>query len=464
MLTLVLAAALAAGAVASERLGPREPSPATGGSAPSAAWLCPHGGGKGYEGVLFLANPGDAEVLARVTELGADGPGEIEEVTLPARGQVEVTVPARSRADSTFVETFGGWIAAGWLVRGAEGEPGVGAEPCAPDASRSWYSAAPTTGQGDASFLIVMNPFAVHAVFDVALFATDRAPVRHADLTDVTLGPRRSTAIRLNAFAQGEAALGVSVDVSSGRVAASTTVVSERDGIGSVLASTAPSDRVMLLTSRGAGQSDLGVMIASPGGGDVATSPAPVGELGTTFAATLRSREPPQPAGGLTEQAQEPGSAVVYPVVTSMASAIDVAVREGAPVVAAVRTVGVGRDGGATGGSAAPAESWVVTPTIAGEPAKPGVLVLNPGEREAAIAIESLPVDGAGAETTLTVAPGTVGVVPRRFLIEAGRASILVRSEGSPIVVLGASTSLGNEGLSLFGLASGVPIPVAEAP
>jgi hypothetical protein len=31
-------------------------------------------------------------------------------------------------------------------------------------------------------------------------------------------------------------------------------------------------------------------------------------------------------------------------------------------------------------------------------------------------------------------------------------------------VALGASTSIGSEGLSLFGLAAGVPIPVIETP
>ncbi|MGZ8629451.1 MAG: DUF5719 family protein [Actinomycetota bacterium] len=465
VLTLLLAGVLAVGAVAFERLGPREPAEVGAGSAPSAAWLCPHGGGKAYEGSVYLANPGEAEVLARVTELGAEGSGETSEVTVPSGGQVEISVSAGDRADSTFVETFGGWIAAGWLVRGAEGEAGIGTEPCAPDASRSWYSAAATTGEGDASFLVVMNPFDAAAVFDVALFATDRAPVRDSDLTDITLRPRRSVAIRLNDFAQGEEALGVSVDVSSGRVAASTLVVSKGRGIGSVLAATAPSDRISLLTSTGAGQSDLTVMVPSPvedPGGDV--SPVPIGQLGTTFAATLRSGDPPQPAGGLSEQAQEPESAVVYPVITTTASGVDLAVREGAPVVAAVRTIGVGRDGGATGGSVTPAEAWVVTPTTAGEPSRPGLLVLNPGDSEATITIASLPTDGIPAETTLTVAPGSVGVVPPRFLIDAGRVSMVLRSEGSPIVALGASTSLGNEGLSLFGLASGVPIPVADAP
>ncbi len=465
VLTLLLAGVIAVGAVAFERLGPREPAPAVPGSAPSAAWLCPHGGGKSYEGTVFLANPGEAEVLARVTELGPDGPGETSELTVPAGGQAEVQVPAGDRADSTFVETFGGWIAAGWLVRGAEGEVGIGTEPCAPDASRSWYSAGATTGEGDASFLVVMNPFDADAVFDVALFATDRAPVRDSDLTDVTVRPQRSVAIRLNDFAQGEEALGVAVDVSSGRVAAATLVVSKGRGIGSVLAATAPSDRISLLTSTGAGQSDLSVMVPSPieaSGG--ATTPAPIGPLGTTFAATLRSGDPPQPAGGLSEQAQESESAVGYPVVTTTASAIDLAVREGAPVVAAVRTIGVGNDGGATGGSMAPAEAWVVTPTSAGDPSKPGLLVLNPGGSEASVTVMSLPTDGQATETTLTVAPGSLGAVPRPFLLDAGPASILLRSEGSPIVALGASTSLGNEGLSVFGLASGVPIPVAEAP
>ena len=53
------------------------------------------------------------------------------------------------------------------------------------------------------------------------MFAADRAPVRDSDLTDLTLRPRRSVAIRLNDYAQGEEALGVSIAVASGRAAAS---------------------------------------------------------------------------------------------------------------------------------------------------------------------------------------------------------------------------------------------------
>ena len=350
LLTLVVAAIVALGVVSFDRLGAREPAGAPSGTATSSTWLCPHGGGKSYEGSVFLANPGDVDVTARVSQLDADGSTGTSEVVVPGGFQVEVGVDASDRSSSTFVESFGGWLAAGWMIRGAEGEVGIGAEPCTPRAGRTWVSSAATTGQGDDAFLVVMNPFDTDAVFDVVLFAADRAPIRDSELTDVTLRPRRSSAIRLNAVAQGEEGLGLSVEVSSGRLAASTLVVSEGRGIGSVLASAAASERRQLLTSTGTGRSVLAVavptVVSDPG------TPAP-GQLGTTFAATLRSESPPQPAGGLTEQSLQPETAESYAIATTGPSAVDVVVQDGAPMIAALRTAGVGNDGGATAGTAA---------------------------------------------------------------------------------------------------------------
>ena len=455
LLTLLVVAAVAVGALAFDRLGLREASGAAAGTAPSAAWLCPHGGGKAYEGTVFLANPGEVEVSARVTELSADGPAGTSMVAVPAGSQVALAVDASDRSSSTFVETFGGWIAAGWLVRGAEGEPGIGAEPCTPQARRAWVSAAATTDQGDDAFLIVMNPFDVDAVFDVALFAADRAPIRDSELTDVTLRPRRSVAIRVNDYAQGEPGLGLSIEVSAGRLAASTLVVSEGRGIGSALASPTPADRHLLLTSKAAGRLVLAVAVPT-----VAPGSDPAGPLGSVLTATLRSEGPPQPAGGLSEVVQDPESAATYGVTTTGPSAVDLTVSEGSPVVAALRTAGVGNDGGATAGISAPSVAWVVMPTIAGEPARPGLLVLNPGRSETTVTVTALPSEGEGsaATTAITVPPGSVARVPRQFLDGIGDASLLVRSDGSPIVALGASTSLGNEGLSVSALGVGVPI------
>jgi len=460
VLALAVAGVVALGAVTFDRLGPHEPAGAPPGSATSATWLCPHGGGRSYEGTVFLANPGDVVVSARVTQLSSDGPEGSSEVLVSPRSQVEVAVEASDRSSSTFVETFGGWVAAGWLVRGAEGEVGIGAEPCVAEAGRGWVSAAASTAEGEDAFLVVMNPFDTDAVFDVALFSADRAPVRDSELTDVTLRPRRSTAIRLNDFAQGEEGLGVSIEVSSGRLAASTLVLSEGQGIGSVIASAEPGQRQVMLTSTGAGRSVLNVAVPTVLTDPDDATPVPPGQLGSTFTAILRSETPPQPAGGLAEQPQEPESAAAYPLTTTGPSAVDLSVREGAPVVAALRTIGVGNDGGATAGSSTPATSWVVTPTVAGEPARPGLLVLNPGQSQASVSISSLSAEGdeSGVSTTITVPPGSVAGVPRAFLDGVGSASLLVISEGVPIVALGASTSLGNEGRSVYGLAAGLPI------
>jgi Family of unknown function (DUF5719) len=464
-LTLVIAAAVAVGAVSLERLGLREPAVALPATVTSGTWLCPHGGGEGYEGTVFVANPGDTPVTIRVTELD-EGTGETpSDLEVAPGSQVGVNVSASQRSSSTFVESFGARVAAGWLIRGGEGGGGVGAEPCAPDADRDWVSAAPTTGEGEQAFLVVMNPFDADAVFDVAIFSGGgRAPVRHADLTDVTVKPRRSTAIRLNLYAQGEDALGISVEVSTGRVAASTLVVADGRGVGSVLASAGTTLRQVLLTPSATGRSTLSVAVPSPPDA-AASAPEVIGQVGSTFSATVRSQEAPQPAGGLVERSQEPASAAVHPIVTTGPSGIDLVVGQGAPVVAALRTVGVGGDIGATAGSVAPAGSWVVTPTVAGDPSHAGLLLLNPGTSTATVTVTSIPAEGEQAsEVGMSIPAGTVVVAPREFMDQVGGSSLLVISEGSPVVALGASTSLGNEGLSLFGLAAGVPIPDLGTP
>jgi hypothetical protein len=112
-LTLVIAAAVAVGAVSLERLGLREPSVALPATVTSGTWLCPHGGGEGYEGTVFVANPGDTPVTIRVTELD-EGTGETpSEFEVAPGSQVGVNASASQRSSSTFVESFGGRVAAG---------------------------------------------------------------------------------------------------------------------------------------------------------------------------------------------------------------------------------------------------------------------------------------------------------------------------------------------------------------
>ena len=128
--------------------------------------------------------------------------------------------------------------------------------------------------------------------------------------------------------------------------------------------------------------------------------------------------------------------------------------------VIAIRTGGLGNDDAATAGNVEPSTAWVVTHTLAGEPAKPSLLIANPGDVAAVVTLRLLPLEGGEpTEVTVRVPAASLGEAPKNFLAAALDASVLVTSDGAPIVALGSTTSLGTKGLSVFGSAMGVPIP-----
>lgn len=449
VLAVIVVAAVIGGAFALQRgLGPRLPEAAALGTARSGAWFCPHGGGaKEWKATLYLANPGPDPVTARVTSLVAKKPSTTQGVTVPSQTTVAVTVPAIGREASTYVEYFGGWLAAGWVAQGGGGEIGVGAEPCAPSAARTWFAPDGTTEQGQDAYLVVMNPFAVDAVFNVVLLTSRRAPIRNAKLTDRVLRPGRSVAFRLNAYAEGDPAVGAEVDVSLGRVAVSSLGISRDGGIRSVIGSTGATSQVDLPAGSGAGQSTLAVMV--PGG-------APL-----RFGATLVSGDEPVPAGGLTASGQNPASADAYPVTISGASSIDVVAQGSTGFAATERSIGVGNDDAATGGALSPTSDWVVVPAIAGEPARPGLVLVDPGNAPVTVTLHALAPQGQTPppDVTLTIAAGSVVRAPSGFLAQVDQAAIEVHSEGGDVIAMAASTSLGVKGLSTYALAMGVTIP-----
>jgi hypothetical protein len=444
---VVIAAVVGGGLALQRGLGPRTPPRASPGTARSGAWFCPHGGGpKEWKATLYLANPGVADVTARVTSLSVHHRSAPDSVTVPAQATVAVTVPAVGREASAFVEYFGGWIAAGWVTQGGAGEIGVGAEPCAPAAARTWYAPDGTTTQGEDAYLVVMNPFAADAVFDVVLLTPRRAPIRDSKLTDVVLKAGRSVAFRLNAFAEGEAAVGAEVDVNLGRVAVSSLGISRDGGIRSVIGATAASSKAYVGAGAGSGQSSLVLMVP--------------GERQLRFGATLLSKDPAQPAGGLTEAQQNPTSARLFPVTTSGAASIDVVSQASVPFVASQHAVGVGNDSAATGG-AQPAARWVVLPAIAGEPALPGLVLVDPGNQTVTVTLHALAAAGdtPPADVTLTISAGSVATAPPAFLDQLPFGAVEVRAVGGAVLATAASTSLGVKGRSTYALSVGVAEP-----
>jgi Family of unknown function (DUF5719) len=444
----VLLFVVGGGIALQRRLGPRLPAQASPGSLRSGAWFCPHGGGpRSWNATLYLANPGTEDVTARVSPISARHPGASSDVVVPAQATVAVAVPAKGREASVFVEYFGGWVAAGWVTQGGGGEIGVGAEPCAPAAGRTWFAADGTTEQGEDAYVVVMNPFAADAVFDVVLLTPRRAPIRDSKLTDVVLHPGRSVAFRLNAFAEGEPAVGAEVDASLGRVSISSLGISRDGGIRSVIGSTSAAPRSYLPAGRGAGQSSLVMMV--PGDQEI------------VFGATLLSQELPTSAGGLTEATQASTSAHSYPVTTTGGSSIDVVAQGALPFVAAQRAVGVGNDDAATGGATTLATDVVVLPAVAGEPAKPGIVIADPGNTSVTVTLHALPSEGetAPADITITIGASSVVLAPLSFLEQVHTSAIEIRSDGGGVVALAASTSLGVKGLSTYALSMGVALP-----
>jgi hypothetical protein len=357
--------------------------------------------------------------------------------------------PVRSDAasDATYVEVFGGWVAAGWVLRGDAAIPGVAAEPCAPAGARSWFVVDSDTDQHQHSQLVVMNPFSVDAVFDVALFRPRLPPLRSADWTDITLAPGRSRSLDVGAKLLGQPVVGVEVGVSRGRVAAASLSWSAEGGIRSVLATPAASPTWYLPVAQGAGQSTLEVLVPGAQGVQLTTQ-------------LLSSQAVPTAAGTAADTQQPAASTAGYEIISSGPSSVDVVSSTGVPIVAAVRAAGRAGDAAATGGAPAPAPAWVVTPTIASASAHPGVILVNPGDAAVDVTLRLLQkgATSAGPDTTLTVPPHRAVGAPAGFLQQGPGASVLVTA-GGDIVALGTSSSGGKKGLDFYASAVGVPIP-----
>jgi hypothetical protein len=439
VLVLVVAMALL------DRAGPRAPARlAAGGTAPSGAWLCPHGGSD-MTVTIFLANPGPETVTARLTRLGATEPGSSERYDVAAGTTLGIEDVPSDREAATYVEYFGGWIGAGWVSSTGEG---VAAEPCAPDAGRNWFLADGTTQLDEEAFVIVANPFATPAVMDVVLYTADQAPVRNADWTDLVVPARRSVSLHLNSSLKGEPVVAAALEVSVGRVAAASLGVSDRTKIRSSLGWTEPATGATFPLLQGSGQTELLLLSA--------------GQASIRFGATVLSERQPIPAGGLTEQEHGPAAARAYAVpVEPGPAAIRLFTIDGAPAVAAVRALGPDEDLGATGGAVRTAASWLVLPATAGTSPTPGAVVVNDQDVDVTVTAELLPPDGgtAAAPVTLQVPSHSAAAVPPELWASAPGAAMLIRTDGGALVALAGSTSEGARGERAFALSMGVPLP-----
>ena len=149
------------------------------------------------------------------------------------------------------------------------------------------------------------------------------------------------------------------LEVSVGRIAAASLVVSDRTTVRSAIGWTEPATEAWFPTMKGSGQKEL-----------VLTSTA---SASIRFGATSLSQDQPRPAGGLTEQEHGPTAARAYAVSEEPGpTAVRLFTLDGALVSGALRVLGPGTDVGSTGGSASASDAWVLFPASARIPAEPG--------------------------------------------------------------------------------------------
>ena len=441
---LTVVVVVAAG-IALDRVGPEPRSEPAHAVASSGAWLCPHGGGQEWQTDLYVANPGETASEIRVTPLAAKRGGQAQTFTVAPGSEIVVPAASSDPASSSFVEYFGGWVAVGWVTHAGGSASGVAAEPCAPEPGTRWLAADGSTEQGQEADLVVMNPFDVDAVIDVAVFSQSRAPIRDSALTDVRIAPHRSAILRLNEVSADEPAAAAEIVARTGRVAVSSLGISRDGGIRSVLAVRSPSSEVLLPGTQDVGQSTLAVMVPR--------------EQEVRFGAVLLSGGKPDAAGGITDATVSGPSARAYPIITKGPSLVDIRAAAGSTIVAVRRSEGQSADPGATGGTAEPATAWVILPTVAGEPNTPGMVLGNPGSTPLEVSLTLLGASGQIDRIAVTVAATSAVDVPVAFLEQDPTAAVVAVSADGAFVAAGASSSLGQEGVAGYAVAMGVVVP-----
>ena len=308
-----------------------------------------------------MSNPGPSPATVRVTTFGTKRVLARQVFDLGATREAYRMVPATEPGSSTEVEFFGGWVAATAVIESAGAHADVAAERCVPGLRSAWLLPDATTAIGETATLVVMNPFAADAEFDVIL-RTNVRRIAPGDLSPVVLAPGTSVALRVNAWAleaADEDTVTAQVVPRIGRVVAGSVVVSPK-GVREEAGIPAPQTRWFVPAAGYAGADLLPVLDRGPS--NALVSVVAQGPTGQQLVSGLTSVEIPPDTARTFDVSALPGSAAV------------IQATNGAPIAAAFRIAGP-RGGEATVvGVPKAAQAWIVPPAL---PLQGGVSTLG---------------------------------------------------------------------------------------
>jgi len=444
--------------------------------APSGAWYCPHGGGKGWTGTVTISNPGDTDVTVRVRSMSRHGDRPAEAATVPAGSRLDVEVPATTREAATEVEYFGGWVAAGWVTvahgtppepgsepsptpgptespgtpGGESGSPaeqaieaGVAADSCASAAGRTWYLADGTTIEGQEDYVVVMNPFGSEASFHLQLVAE----AREVSGGEITVPGGQSRAIHVNELALGDQTVAAVVTADLGRVVAASLGVNDGGGV----------------------RSDIGVQTTvedpvAPGAGDAGATEIPflnTAKVGVNYGVDFLNDEGRRialPPG----QKIPPNAARTETLTATGPGAVALTTGGDAPLALARRTLGIRGDQGSTP-ALAPATAWLLTSPASGPFDTARIALANLGTEPVTVTLTGLTPTGPapGDPVSVTIPPDSSLPAEAAFLNGHAQASVVAVSDGGSFVVVMTATARQGAG---YAVSSGVPIPPQWVP
>jgi hypothetical protein len=463
---LTTATVVVGGLALDRRIGLRAPEAATVGTEVSGAWFCPHGGGEGWRAWVAVANPTVETAEVRLTSGSGPSAQRAREI-LPPQTHRTVEVPAAEMAAGTVVEFLGAEAVAGMIVVRPEGEGGgVAAEPCTGRGGTRWWVPEGSTLRGETARLVVHNPFAAEAVFDVGLVSRERT-LHPGSLKGIVMGPGQLRALDLGRFALGEDSLSATVTAQLGRVVVGGVVASS-GGIRSTIGIPAPSRR-WILPGGGDGSGFLSVTATTD-------APAPIhARAQTAETETALVDLETVPAGTtwvLDEEVREAGIAVQAdgpaPFVSSRRLFAPAPPPPPEPPRRDRRKGGRQARGGrneeapppvppdvaATAGSPAPAGAWVVLPPVPPDGGPAILLIQNPDAAPAQVEVTTLGPEGPGEPQTVTVAPRTTA----RLDLPQPAAATVRAIRG---LVVPAAAALGHR---TYAVAVGLPVQSVPEP
>lgn len=420
----------------------------------SHAWYCAGAtavkGGQA-DGTLVLANSGSAPLRGTVTvygnESGGHGPAPATrpvDIGPHGRGQLRLgdILAAPFVAATVVFDGPGGSV--DLQVAGSLGEGAVG---CATGPSPRWYVAAGQTKDGASDLLALFNPFPEDALADLS-FADDQGSVAPGGFQGIFVPGHSLVMVDVGAHLVQQTAVAATVGVRVGRLVASQVqldAIPGQVGLSVVTAAPAPASRWWLPDGLvGPGLTEQ-VHVYDPTDAPADVTVAPRLARGAAVPFHLRLAPHSAQVVDLSHQTRIPAGDDFATTVSS----------RGAPVVVERTVVQAGASRG-TGsaemlGAALSARRWQVTAGGTGKDRDEWLVVLDPGNRPATLAVSYLdqgverPVPGLGQ---VVVAPGSHSYLRIGDHLQVAGLTLMVGSD-EPVVVERDLYVVGGPGVSL---------------